>query len=159
MLVASAVTSVAPAATSAVLHFSAAADAAGDGLAPTDGVVASAAPAVASGISATAAPAAAAKGAGGDGEERRRSPRRRDDDRGGGQGGRVRGSWRGELGRFQGLSGGRLLPFSGGSGDGAGTPRTVGGRHGGALTAWGQTPVRPRTPQQAAVIKSTAVSS
>jgi len=32
------------------------------------------------------------------------------------------------------------------------------GRHGGALTAWGQTPVRPRTPQQAAVIKSTAVS-
>jgi len=63
VLVASAVTSVAPAATSAALHCSAAADAAGDGLAPTAGVVASASPAVASGVSATAAPAAAAAGA------------------------------------------------------------------------------------------------
>ena len=60
---ASAVTSVAPAATSAALHFSAAADAAGDGRAPTADVVACAAPAAASGVSATAAPTAAGAGA------------------------------------------------------------------------------------------------
>jgi len=58
-----ALTSVAPAATSAARHFSATAGATDDGLAPTADVVAPATPAVASGVSATAAPAAAAAGA------------------------------------------------------------------------------------------------
>jgi len=58
----SAITSVAPAATSAELHCSAAADATGDGRAPAADVVACAAPSVASGVSATAAPAAAGGG-------------------------------------------------------------------------------------------------
>jgi len=39
----------------------------------------------------------------------------------------VRGSWRGELGGVEGSSGGRLMPFGGGSGVGAGSPRTVSG--------------------------------
>jgi len=58
----SAVTSVSPAATSAALHFSAAADSAGDGRAPNADVVACAEPVVAKCVSATAAPAAAGCG-------------------------------------------------------------------------------------------------
>ena len=58
----SAITSVAPAATSAELHCSAAADATGDGRAPAADVDACAASAVASGVRGTAAPAAAGGG-------------------------------------------------------------------------------------------------